>query len=446
MILNPWLAMGMVAFLLALMFVALRVYQVRSSPHPELVRKLLHMIMGCVTLTFPWLFDESWPVIVLAGCTIMGLWGLKVRQGLRQQWGEVLHGVSRSSFGDFYFPISVALLFVLAEGNVLLFFIPILILTLADALAALIGIRYGQTQYKTSEGNKSLEGSLAFFTVSFLSVHIPLLLFSDVGRAESLFIAAMIGVLVMLFEAIAWHGLDNLFIPLGTYILLHNYLPMSADILASKLLVLIFLLIGFYLVRRKTTLDGSAILGLVLIAYVSWAVGGDVWLLAPSTVLVAYILFNLSAKNRIGRAHSIQAVVSVGVPGLMILFLAQRLNQPQLLYCYTLSYAVHLALIGVARIKFNQPEISNQRVLFQATLQGWLLLLVPWMVVVSTPHAIYYVLMAILIVFSSAYLFLRWQTGLQDCPIDGVRWWRQGTLATSAALLGSVPLYLLKGI
>ena len=442
MSLNPWLTMAIVTLVLLALFAGLRAYQTRYSPHPEFVRKLLHIMMGSITLTFPWLFNETWPVVTLAASTIIGLWVLKNYKAMRQQWGDVLHGVSRNSLGEIYFPAAVALLFVLADGNALLFCIPILILTLADALAALIGVRYGQVKYKTSEGSKSLEGSLAFFTVAFLSVHIPLLLFSDVGRTESLLIALIMGILVMLFEAIAWRGLDNLFIPLGSFILLKTYLPMDTDSLILKLFVLALLLVGFYLIRRKTTLDDSAILGLVLIAYVTWSVESWLWLLAPCTVFIAYVLFNLNANTRVERTHSIQAVVCVGMPSLMVLFLARGLDQPQLLYPYTLAYAVQLTLIGLARIKFDHAEFNNTRILLQASFQGWILLLIPLTIIAFTLGAIYYALIAAVLIFLSAYLFLHWQPQMQDCPTDNARWWRQGSIAISAALISSVPLYL----
>ncbi len=443
---HPLLAMALVTLLLLVLFAGLRFYQIRCAPHPELVRKLLHILMGGITLTFPWLFNESWPVVVLAVSTIAGLLILKNRQAVRQQWGDVLHGVSRSSFGELYFPMAVALLFVLAEGDALLFCIPILILTLADALAALIGVRYGQVQYKTSEGSKSLEGSVIFFTVAFLSVHIPLLLFSEVGRAESLLIGLIMGVLVMLFEAIAWRGLDNLFIPLGAFILLKTYLPMDAESLTLRLLVVFILLVGFYLIRRKTTLDGSAILGLVLIAYVTWAVGGLIWLVAPSIVLVAYILLSSQTKNKVGQVHSIQAVVFVGMPGLVCLFLAQELHQSQLIYCYTVAYAVQLVLIGLARIKFSHAELTNYSVLIRATLQGWSLVFIPWVIMQFTFNAVVFSILGAVFVYAAAYIFLYWQPNMHDCPSDNARWWRQGTVATSAATISGVPLYLFGGM
>ena len=40
----------------------------------------------------------------------------------------------------------------------------------------------------------------------------------------------------MLLEGSAWRGLDNLFIPIGGYFLLHAYVPMDVAMLASRLL------------------------------------------------------------------------------------------------------------------------------------------------------------------------------------------------------------------
>ena len=80
--------------------------------------------------------------------------------------GAVAHRVERATFGELYFPLSVAWLFWLTCGDdPLLFVIPILMLTLADAAAAVVGARYGLTPYIGA--GKSLEGSAAFAVVAF---------------------------------------------------------------------------------------------------------------------------------------------------------------------------------------------------------------------------------------------------------------------------------------
>jgi len=447
MLINPWLGITIVVSSLLVLFAALRFYQHRFSPHPELVRKLLHIIMGGVTLSFPWLFHESWPVLLLASVTILSLLLLRRVKKLKKQWGDVIHGISRNSSGEIYFPAAVAILFVLAKGDALLFCIPVLILSLADALAALVGVYYGKYHYATSEGSKSFEGSLAFFTIAFLSVHIPLLLFSDVGRSETLLIGLIMGVLVMLFEAIAWQGLDNLFIPLGAFVLLKTYIPMDSESLFIRLVVICLLVVLFYVARRRTTLDDSAMLGAALVAYVSWAIGGVSWLLPPLIMLIAYSLFNAHSTLKEQPAHTIYAVVSVSLPGLIWLFFAKSLQQPDFIYPYTVAYAAQLAIIGVARIKCVESDITDRALLTRTTLQSWGLLIIPFMVLYTNGWSI--VLLAasaLCLIPLAAFIFLRWQPNISNCPTDSPRWWRQTSVATLVSLLSLTPLYLSKGL
>src|SRR5437868_3151074 len=111
---NPWPAMALVLAVLGGLLVGLRLVQRVASPHPELTRKLVHMGMGLVTLTFPWLFDEAWPVLTLAGLSVVLLLSLRLVKVLRSGLGSVLGGVGReSSLGEVYFPVAVAVLFVL---------------------------------------------------------------------------------------------------------------------------------------------------------------------------------------------------------------------------------------------------------------------------------------------------------------------------------------------
>jgi phytol kinase len=128
--------------------------------------------------------------------------------------------------------LAVGLLWWLSGGEALLFSVPVL--ALADAVAALIGVRYGTVRYKTHDGFKSAEGSIAFFAVAFLSVHVPVLLAGVTGRAESLLLASIVGLLVMLIESIFWRGLDNMFVPLGAFAFLSLYLNADAAMLGWR--------------------------------------------------------------------------------------------------------------------------------------------------------------------------------------------------------------------
>ena len=314
---SPWLGILLVLVVLGGIMAGLKLIGVRCCLHPETSRKAVHIVMGVVTLSFPWLFRDAWPVLLLTVLAVAALVGTRLVAPLRERFGTVLNGVERQSLGEVYFPLAVATLFVLSSENRLLYLIPLLTLTLADAVAALVGIRYGQHRFCTSEGTKSAEGSLAFFMVAFLSAHVPLLLLSSTGRAESLLIALVLGILVMLFEAVSVGGLDNLFIPLGCYTLLRRYLILDADQLLFRLGAILLLALLVFIWRRRTTLKESGLLAAALVGYMNWALGGWQWLAVSLMLFVTYTLLWPRSKDNDHPVHTVRAVASVAAPGMI---------------------------------------------------------------------------------------------------------------------------------
>ena len=113
-----------------------------------------------------------WPVLLLTGGSALIVAAIKFLEPLRKPLGRVVDGVPRTTLGEIYFPISVAIVFWLSQGmSPLLFCIPVLVLTLADATGALVGLRYGQTRF--AGASKSVEGSFAFLIVAFFCIHVP---------------------------------------------------------------------------------------------------------------------------------------------------------------------------------------------------------------------------------------------------------------------------------
>jgi len=89
---------------------------------------------------------------------------------------------------------------------------------------------------------------------------VPLLLFTSVGRAETLLIATIIGVLSTLIEAAAWRGLDNLLIPVGAFAFLKLYMAKTPGELGLRLGATLALLIFVLAWRRRTRLDDGALM------------------------------------------------------------------------------------------------------------------------------------------------------------------------------------------
>jgi phytol kinase len=447
---NPWLGIGLVLGALATLLALLRLYQVAVAPHAEVTRKLLHIGMGLSTLSLPWLFRELWPVLLLAGLSVALLIALRVVKALKQGLGSVVGGVDRASLGEVYFPLAVAVLFglYLQEDDtrpgvrVLLYCIPLLLLTLADAAAALVGIHYGQVQYATADGHKSAEGSIAFLACAFLLVHVPLLLWTETGRAECLLIALLLALLAMTVEAIAWNGLDNLVLPLASFLLLKIYLGLSVDELLFRVEFMVALLTVVYLFRYLTTLQGSALLGAFLVGYVCWALGGWEWLPAPVILYFTYSYLAPKTPVSLRRHHTVHAVACVASTGLLWLFLAAILQRWELLYLFTLAFAAHLAMIGVASVKLDYPHLSGAAAVALCVGISWPLMFGPYLVMKGLDGcSVRCALVALPGIALATAVFYMIQPEITNCPADTPRWLRQGLLATLGSLLGLVPLY-----
>jgi phytol kinase len=360
------------------MLLALRVYKKFSPSDPEWFRKLAHIGTGLMAASFPWVFSSRTPVLIVCGSSVLLLLGMKHLAPLRRHFSGVLDGVDRESHGEIYFPLSIAILFSLANGQKLVYTIPVLVLTFADTVAALTGEHYGKHGYDGIGGQKSMEGSISFFTAAFFTVHVGLLLFTEIGRAETLLISLDIALVVMLLEAIAWRGLDNIFIPLGVYMLLRMYMEMPLPMLWHRFLVAVFLLIFVTIYRSRTTLQGSAMLAAALVLYASWAIGGWNWLIAPAILLGAYTLFFPDKLFDEDRTHNVFAVISVASSGMAWLFVSHEWRVHGLLFVYTLGYALHLAVLGWTLRCLRRPEENVRGTAPLLVAKCWLLMFLPY--------------------------------------------------------------------
>lgn len=338
---------------------------------PELLRKLLHVAMGVTVLSFPWLFDDDWPVLTLASLAAVSLLIVRVLPILSGSVGTVISGVGRTSLGDVYFPVAVGVLWLMSHGDPLMFGVPVLVLTLSDATAALIGVRYGSVHYQTFEGRKSTEGSFSFFVVTFMSVHVPVLLLTDTGRLECLLLAVIIGLLVMLLESVAWRGLDNLLVPLGTYAFMVMYLDAPAEALAWRSVGVVGL-VGFTLLwRKRSSMDDSALIYCSLFGYAAILLGNWVWVLPPLMLFITHS--TLWPRSKTPPMHSVGAVTAVTGLGMIGLLLHVRYPWHGWLWAYTASFAAHLANVGVSYLLYEKSKSTAARIarLIGSAMLGW---------------------------------------------------------------------------
>lgn len=247
---------GMLALLAASLACASLVAR-RTHLDPELRRKLVHLGMGLCCVGLPLVFEHAWEA-ALAGALGVGLL-LLARGHWRGALGAGLHGVARRSYGDLWFVAAVAALFILTKtapthglGDVV-YVLPVLILAVSDAAAALVGGRFGRLRFRIGDSEKSWEGVAAFVVTAWPIAFAVLALGTDLGLGE----AALLGLLVATFgaglEAVGGRGFDNLLVPLGVYVVLVAAVsdePLGWS-LELKLVALGLLIIALFESRRS---------------------------------------------------------------------------------------------------------------------------------------------------------------------------------------------------
>lgn len=437
---NPWLGILLIFTMLACDLQILSYIQKRFSPNPEIIRKALHLTMGIVSVAFPFLFQSAWPVVLMAILSIVLLSALK-KTAFSPTWKDVVFKTERASWGEICFPLSIAVLFCLSHKDPLLYAIPVITLTLADAGSALIGKKYGFLTYHTADGAKSTEGSVTFFTLAFLSAHIPLLLFSSIGRYECLATGLILGIIAMFFEAIAWSGLDNLFIPIGTYLVLKSHLSLDAGALSIRLIVLVFVFLFTLLFKRRTTLNGSAVIGVALFAYYSWVLGGISWLFMPLILFFTYRRLMPQRYQKDMSKHKIYAVISVSSTGLIWLIYNSFLPSTALFYPYTLGFAIHASIISIAHMAGAALNRERIMIIMLATFKSWLLLFIPFIIFkgLNQTTLINVIFAPLIIVFSTLIFYFYAPNRLVVEPGQSAkRWFREAVCAAAGSVLGLI--------
>jgi len=180
----------------------------------EVIRKAIHLTSSLIPLSYWFLFERAITlqiVIILAlgfltvdylrlkstaiGKMFMRVFGLALRSHEKQKLTGATYVFTGSVVAIFLFPKGIA--------------VPaLLILSISDTLAALIGIPFGKHKFL----KKSLEGSAAFFisTLLILGIYFP----------ETLLINIFVAAIVTLAEAYPMNLDDNFLIPILSGILL----------------------------------------------------------------------------------------------------------------------------------------------------------------------------------------------------------------------------------
>ncbi|MBU6340933.1 MAG: phosphatidate cytidylyltransferase [Bacteroidetes bacterium] len=176
----------------------------------ENTRKVAHAGSGLLALSFPFILEDYRLVFLICGAFLLILVVTKYTKLLRS-----IHAVARVTYGSSMFPIvvSICFWFYSRDHDLIKFYLPILVMALADPAACLFGRRFPMMKlYK----KKTLGGSLVFFATAFcLGVFCFNAFQTGAGVELWIFKCALLALCTTLAEALSQKGSDNLTIPLS---------------------------------------------------------------------------------------------------------------------------------------------------------------------------------------------------------------------------------------
>lgn len=196
-------------------------YHKKKTP-VESTRKIVHFGSGLLAMSFPFLFASHWTVLLLCLSFIGILEWSKSRHFLPS-----IHQVKRKTKGALLFPIIAysCFLFYQNTNDPTYYYLPLLLLTVSDSLAAIAGKKWPRGQYSVLNCKKTLIGSLAFFISAILITYGYQIVNGDSSIQDHFLMISTMAFATTLAEAIGVKGYDNLFIPASAMIVLSLFEP-----------------------------------------------------------------------------------------------------------------------------------------------------------------------------------------------------------------------------
>lgn len=176
----------------------------RQGSHSEWSRKFVHITVGSFVAFWP--FFLSWSQIRWLSLSFVIVVGISKYLDVFQ----TIHSVQRPTWGEMYFALAVGLTTVVTHDK-WVYMAALLQMSLADGLAAVIGVRYGKQSYLVFRHRKSWLGSLTFFAVS-LAILVGYGQLAGAAVNHALLIGG--ASLATIIENLGVRGLDNVLVPL----------------------------------------------------------------------------------------------------------------------------------------------------------------------------------------------------------------------------------------
>jgi phytol kinase len=195
---------GVAAILLASEFL----WRTRIFKKAETPRKLVHIVTGTYIAFWPLLMSLGW-IQVLSLVLFAVVYASKKFHIFRS-----VHSVDRPTYGELLFPLGVLVSATFAHSG-WVYLAAVLHLSVADGIAALVGVRYlKRFGYKVFGQPKTVIGTAVFFVASLFIIAATMLTDPAAYGENVQLVVLFLPLGATLIENVAIYGTDNLFVPI----------------------------------------------------------------------------------------------------------------------------------------------------------------------------------------------------------------------------------------
>ncbi|MBW1880746.1 MAG: hypothetical protein JRI25_12400 [Deltaproteobacteria bacterium] len=324
-----------------LLFVGAEVASRVLSLRVEFTRKLTHVGAGAVVLGMPWLLEHTVTVVVLS----LAFAGILVGGRVTGLLGSI-HNVERRTGGAYYYPFAVLGAWILSGGDALLYCVPLAVMAVADTGAALVGQRTGETTYKVMDGERTLEGSVAFFVLAFGVTLAGCAIAGRPGWPDMLLITLVVAGLTTAAEAVSIRGSDNLAIPYAAWLSLERTERLGLESLGDWIVGMALAVTVLVVTGERAKLTAAGAMVVFMVCTLSYALGGWVWFV-PLAVLYALYLFVRRPED----PTELDMVFPTTAGSMIVVLIYAHTDAPSLYLAYLTTVAANGAMAGALLAK-----------------------------------------------------------------------------------------------